>query len=632
MFVKTISINQNLTIMKKITLFIIALFFGMAVNAQTVLYEDNMESYTVDGFLAAQNTTWWDTWSHAPGGNEDGQIKTTFANSPTKSVAVDKLPAGATDLLLLLGDKVSGAYEVNWQMYVETGKCGYYNFQHFESPGIEWAFELYFRADGTTELNVGGDLITGTYPKDTWFECKHEIDLDADNIKLYINGVMLYEWPFSYQGGSTTGTLQLGGVDFFAGELAGSGEIAAYYFDDVEYKETTAAANPAITLDPTSITTWALAGATSVVPMTVSNTGVADLDFSTNIIYDLDVLKSAPTASIPATSYAVKRTLTHTSGTPTNGGAPTSPDATAQLHYDGDNSSAIGWSSVPITVTVAARFPNVLTVPYAGMNLISVEVYVNDINAGSNLCTVKVYEGGNEFEPGPMVGSQTFTPGGASWETIVLTTPIPVTGADLWVGYEFTQADAGIYIPGCDDGANFDINGDFLSTGVGWSHLSNNPALIFDWNIRANLEGTPIAQWLSVSPASGTITPGNNLPVDVTCDGTLLTVGTYNALLKFLSNDPVNPQVDVPVTFTVAGVGIDEASKLGVMIFPNPAKDVINVTATDKINSISISDFSGKVVYTGAAGSIDISGFASGVYFIQTVTTKGTANTKFVKK
>jgi hypothetical protein len=620
--------------MKKITLFIIALFFGMAVNAQTILYEDNIESYPVSSFIAQENTTWWTTWSGATGGNEDGQVLETFANSPTKSVSVDIIPGGAascTDLLLLLGDKTSGAYELTWYMYVETGKCGYYNIQHFESPGIEWAFELYFRTDGTTELNVGGNLITGTYPKDTWFEVKHEIDIDADNIKLYIDGTLFYEWPFSYQGGSTTGTNQLGSVDFFAGALASSGETAGYFFDDVIYKETTAAVNPVIALDPTSITTWAVAGATSVVPMTVSNTGLADLTFSTNVIYDLDALKSAPAVSTPATTYAVKRTLTNTKSTPTNGGAPGSSDATAQLHYDGDNSSAIGWSSNPVTVTVAARFPNALTVPYAGMNLISVEVYINELNAGSNLCTVKVYEGGNIYEPGPLVYSQDFTPAGASWETIILTTPVPITGADLWVGYEFTQLDASIYIPGCDAGPN-DPNGDFLSTGVGWSHLSNNPALLFNWNIRANLEGTPISQWLSVSPGTGTITPGNNLPLEVTCDATLLSLGTYNALLKFLSNDPVNPQVDVPVTFTVAGVGIDEASKLGVMIFPNPAKDVINVTATDKISSVSISDFSGKVVYTGAAGSIDISSFASGVYFIQTVTVKGTANTKFVKK
>lgn len=614
--------------MKKITLLLLALFFGLAVGAQTVLYEDDLESYTVDGFLAAQNTTWWTTWSGNPGSGEDAQIKTTFAHSGTKSAAVDEV-GGATDCILLLGDKTSGAYELSWYMYIETGKCGYYNLQHFESPGIEWAVEIYFRTDGSIELNEGGNLVSGTYPKDAWFEVKHEIDIDADWIKLYINGTLFHEWQFSNEASATGGTNQLGGVDFFAGAASGSGESPVYYFDDVNYTETTAGSNPIIVLDPTSINTWATAGSSSVVPLTVFNSGVADLTFSTDIIYDLDVLKSAPAVSTAVENHPVKRTLTQSSATTTNGGAPANPDATAVLHYDGDNYSAIGWSSNPITVTVAARFPSDMTVPYAGMDLVSVDVYVNDLNAGSNLMNVKVYEGGNEYEPGTLIASQDFTPAGQAWETITLTTPVPVNGNDLWVGYTFTQLDASIYIPGTDEGpAN--PNGDFLSTGVGWSHLS--PTLDYNWNIRANLEGDPIPMWLSVAPETGTVTPGNNLPLDVTCDATDLTVGTYTGNIRITSNDPVNPQLLVPVTFTVAGVGIDEAAKIGVAIFPNPAKDVINVTATTRINSVSISDFSGRVVYNGMGGSIDISNFASGVYFIQTVTENGTANTKFVKK
>lgn len=616
--------------MKKITFFIIALFFGMSLNAQTILFEDNMESYPDLSFLAEQNPTWWDTWSHAPGGGEDAQVVTTFAHSPTKSASADKT-GGQTDCILLLGDKTSGSYELSWYMYVETGKCGYYNIQHFEAAGTEWAFELYFRTDGSTELNAGGNLYTGTYPKDTWFECKHIIDIDADNIQLWINGVMLQEWPFSDEASGTGGTNQLGAVDFFAGELSGSGEVAGYFFDDVLYKEMTAATNPEISLDVTSISTFATEGSSAVVPMTVSNIGLSDLVYNTNIIYDLDVLKSAPAVAEPAQPYAVKSSLTNTSATPTNGGSPSNSDATAVLHYDGDNSSAIGWTSVPITVTVAARFPNSLTVPYAGMNLVSVEVYVNELNAGSNLMTLKIYEGGTAIGPGTLIYSQDFTPAAASWSTITLTTPVPVTGADLWVGYQFTQIDDGIFIPGTDAGPN-DPNGDFLSTGVGWSHLSGNPALTYNWNIRANLEGTAIAQWLSILPAGGTIVPAGDVPSEVTCNSAGLALGTYTATLKFVSNDPINPQVDVPVTFTVAGVGIDEASKLGVAVYPNPAKDILNVTANDKILSVSISDFTGKNLYTGAAGTIDVSNFANGVYFIQTVTVKGTANTKFVKK
>jgi hypothetical protein len=83
----------------------------------------------------------------------------------------------------------------------------------------------------------------------------------------------------------------------------------------------------------------------------------------------------------------------------------------------------------------------------------------------------------------------------------------------------------------------------------------SNPELNCNWNIRANLTGTPIVQWLTVAPASGTVTPGNSAPLTVTCDATDLTAGTYHALLRFTSNDTENPLVDVPVTFEVLPAG-----------------------------------------------------------------------------
>jgi len=221
--------------MKKLLLLFISLFIWTGVGfSQTILYSDNFDSYVANSFLAVVNPIWWTTWSNLPSSGEDIQIKTTFAHSAPNSGSVDTV-GGQTDGILRLGDKVSGKYELTWWMYVETGKCGYYNIQHMQSPGMEWAFYIYFRTNGALELKEGGDTITSTYPKDTWFEVKHEIDLNGDEIKLYINGTLLHTWPFSNWAGATGGTKQLGSVNFWAGEQTGSGELPGYYFDDVYY-------------------------------------------------------------------------------------------------------------------------------------------------------------------------------------------------------------------------------------------------------------------------------------------------------------------------------------------------------------------------------------------------------------
>jgi len=196
-------------------------------------YTDNFDSYIVGGYLAMQNPTWWRTWGNAPGTGEDALISSAFFNSPNKSVLIDQT-GGTTDLMLKLGDKSKGKYELKWMMYIETNKAGYYNIEHFQAPGIEFAMEVYFRSNGSGELYAGNDtLILFQYPKNTWFEVKHLIDLDADNISLLINDSLIYEWPFSYTSSSTSGTKQLGCVDFFAGVKSGSGESPEYFIDDI---------------------------------------------------------------------------------------------------------------------------------------------------------------------------------------------------------------------------------------------------------------------------------------------------------------------------------------------------------------------------------------------------------------
>ena len=618
--------------MKKI-LFLFAMLFMFAgfVSSQTVLYEDNLDTYALDSFLAVDSPTWWTTWSNLPGSGEDIQIKNLFAHSSPMSGSADKV-GGQSDCILKLGNKISGAFELRWFMYVETGKCGYYNIQHMQSPGIEWAFEIYFRTNGDVELLEAGNTIAGTYPKDTWFEVKQLIDLDADNIDLYINGTLLQSWTFSDQASSAGGTKQLGGVDFFAGEKASSGEVAGYLIDDVYFAETVSGNDPIISVAPDSVATYLVGGTNGTKDLTVSNTGLSDLTYNVNIVYDVDGMKSVPVIPETSNDFTVKKLLTKAIADPSpNPGTPGPiADATAQLHYDGDNSAAVGWNTVPVTVTVAARFTNSMTLPYAGLDITSVEVFVRDLNTppASNAMKIRIYGMGNTYEPGTLLYEQSFTPAGTNWETITLTTPVKVTGEDLWVGYNFTQTTAGIYIPGTDAGPA-DPNGDFVSTGVGWSHLY--PNIDQNWNIRANLVGTPIAQWLTISPMSGTVIPAGNSPLLLNFSTTNLVLGQYHAVVKLLSNDPVTPIVNVPVTLDVVGVGINEVDKIGVMVYPNPVKDILNIVTNGTISNISITDFSGKLVFSGIGQSLDISALSKGVYFVKVETLQGISNTKFIK-
>ena len=620
--------------MKKIYLLLFAMFIGFGGFTQTVLFEDDMESYAVGDFLAVENPTWYETWSNNPGSGEDAMVTDDYASTGTKSALCDETN-GATDLILKLGNKQVGQYELSWNMYIESGFAGYYNIQHYEAPGTEWAFNLYFDGDGSILMDVCVAAgATGTYPQGVWFEVKHVIDIDADNCQLYIDGTLFHEWEFSCTAFSTGGTNQLGGVDFFAGVQTGSTYEPKFYFDDIYFEQTGGGGDPEITVTPDELNNWVIAGGTTSDVLTVENTGGSDLNWDLSIIYDIDAIENTPVTPGPTFTQSTKNPVVGATldPNPVPGGG-SSTEATGILHYDDDNSSAIGWTSAPITVTVAARFPSAMTIPYAGLEIISVDVYLNDENSsGGNEKTLKIYGMGNTIEPGVLLHEQAFTGPPTSWTTVTLTTPVMVTGEDLWVGYEFTQEDLDIFIPGTDDGTNYNPNGDFLSTGVGWSHLGSNPSLMYNWNIRANLEGDLFPLWLSATPESGFLPPLGSEPVDVEYDATELDAGIYNATIRFLSNDPVTPALDVPVELVVAGVGIDDVEKTTVMIYPNPAQDYITIKSNHTISSVQITDFSGKVLYKGTGTTLNIRNLSRGVYFIRTMTDKGISNTKFVKK
>lgn len=60
--------------------------------------------------------------------------------------------------------------------------------------------------------------------------------------------------------------------------------------------------------------------------------------------------------------------------------------------------------------------------------------------------------------------------------------------------------------------------------------------------------------FLTTNPMNGTLEPGSSLDVEVTFNAEGLPGDEYNAVIAVVSNDPINPVVEVPVTLDVTGV------------------------------------------------------------------------------
>ena len=228
--------------MKKLLLFSGILFAFFAMQAQTILIQDNFDSYTVGDKLGVVNTA-FTTWSVAPGTAEDGTISNEQAASPLNSLKV----APGNDIMLPLGNLTTGVYVIEFDYYVpSTGAGAYFNVLHlFAGNDSKWALECYFRNDGTGYLMAGtalaGDLAI-TYPSNQFFHVYLRINLTGDEVMLKINDVTIHTWPFHYEANALDGLNQLGAVNFYAGSPT-TGVEGTYYVDNFKFRMDDAAVN-----------------------------------------------------------------------------------------------------------------------------------------------------------------------------------------------------------------------------------------------------------------------------------------------------------------------------------------------------------------------------------------------------
>ena len=208
----------------------------MVPGGPTSIFTSDFESYTAGEQVACVDPVNWTTWSNAPCGAEDAYISTDYANSPVNSVKIEN----SNDLVLLMGNKTSGKYEMMFDMYVPADFAGYYNIlQDFAGSTSKWGVEVYFHTDGTAIVNAGGEgAASFNYTHDQWIPIKNVIDLNNDHAELFINNVSIYSWQWSLGATGTGGINQISAADFFAGaDVNFPTDVAKYYLDDMVYQE-----------------------------------------------------------------------------------------------------------------------------------------------------------------------------------------------------------------------------------------------------------------------------------------------------------------------------------------------------------------------------------------------------------
>lgn len=222
--------------MKKIYILLLAFCaFGFSAHAQFPL--DDIESYP----LGPIHQGHWSSWDGIPS-SDDLIVSDDEAFSGSQSILVPE--GGTVDGILDLGNKISGNWQVDWEMYIPSGKSAYINMQNVLPAGTQFNFHMLWNEAGSSEgiatlydanganQGQGAALGSGPYPVDTWFHFTLMVDLDNLLMSLTMDGNPLVtnipypnNWPIP----------GLGGIDLYSNES--NGESNRYYIDDVSYSD-----------------------------------------------------------------------------------------------------------------------------------------------------------------------------------------------------------------------------------------------------------------------------------------------------------------------------------------------------------------------------------------------------------
>lgn len=189
---------------------------------------DNFDSYNT-GYLSSQSNC-WQTWSGQSGNAHDGVIESSNGNQYLSIVANGT--RDEQDVLLMLGERNSGSYSVEFKMWMFNGHHGYYNILHdFARGSGQHAYEVYFNGDGTGYVRAEGRNHFFTYPTFDWFTVRQEFDLTGDLVEVIINGTPVVQWKFSSTPVSNqTYSTGLAALNFYPANRQNQ-----FYVDDIRF-------------------------------------------------------------------------------------------------------------------------------------------------------------------------------------------------------------------------------------------------------------------------------------------------------------------------------------------------------------------------------------------------------------
>ena len=369
--------------------------------------------------------------------------------------------------------------------------------------------------------------------------------------------------------------------------------------------------------------------------------------------------------------------------------APVEPVVADWLYYDDATIEYVWGSTGAWSSDVAIRFEPSQLIDFAGAAVTKISVFIDSRLVGVGTVSAKIWQGANAstliYEED--VTSQILI--GDDFNEVTLASPAMFDNTqELWIGVN-TAGPADTYGVGITtDMGTWNPNADLMNNGSGWEHIQDYGISNRAWLLRGFVTTSYQSVVLGSYTDNTTLIGGGQLTA-TSADVTISNVSSDRAisgfnvyrrtddvsdyeLLEFVAaetgveaytfldeNTVIGgtywyqvtcvwegetdycesaPGWNVPMTedfvyILIIDVNNPEAGELSV--YPNPAKDKVNVTSNVAMNHISVMNYVGQVVYTSTlagehAVELNTSSYEAGVYVVQINTENGLVTKRVV--
>jgi len=334
---------------------------------------------------------------------------------------------------------------------------------------------------------------------------------------------------------------------------------------------------------------------------------------------------------------------------------------------DGVNVDGIGLTGGGV-FSVASKWDADMITQYDGQYITKIR-FVPYANVVATTFTLKVWEGANA---GTMIYEQAVSGILAGdWNEIILTTPVALdVSQELWFGYTVDSPD-GENPAGFDDGPAVAGYGDMISLdGSAWDPIGALGPFDLNWNLQAYVgdadgdNSTPMTyvdntdyRTPNATPVAGGVVAGVVVPedhstrallgynvfwndsetayafLDFTEDTTYLhkaegpfAVGSLQCYYVTAVFEDCEPESN-EACWIATGIE-DPAMADGIAVYPNPARDILNITSSSDITHVTVMNYVGQVVYNQKVVEdndlqLSVAGYETGVYIVKVETTAG---------